>query len=330
MPTAVAGLLYWFAPLDLPSKSIPGESLIYAALPLAWLTIGLIRQIIILQKQVDLEPCPNMSMRDAFQHVLLRSKAAIGTDPNDDSFYPNAESIVRDAARLGRLLVWARPLQDFSGGFRQTLSPIASEKWRDLRLDLMSCVYDAQSTARLSDYSKDPWNQFEDVQVISQQVLSLWPKSNWWERWRDPQDGRRLEWFEQERLGQARHTPEPSDDSTENGQEKEMNNRDPAVTNTRNYVLATCGLFGFPEIFLLANLSDYPLLKLPAAAFGMAITIGVVHIGFLYYEDLYAKNASDENVKFLSWRVRGKFSLLMFVSLVGLGLISILLHVLSV
>ncbi len=141
LPIAATGLLYWFELFGLGPETIPLAWLIYSVPIFSWLIVGLVAQNISLQEKVDLDPTPNMSLRDAFQHTMLMSRFAIGTDPDDEDFYANIESEIRDKARLGQLAVWARPIQEMSGGFRQTLAAVSPEKWDQYRIDLPSCIY---------------------------------------------------------------------------------------------------------------------------------------------------------------------------------------------
>ncbi len=156
-----------------------------------------------------------MSLRDAFQHTMLKSKFAIGTDPDSEDYYTNIESDIRDKARLGQLTVWARPLQAMTGGSRKTLAPVSPEKWDQYRISLPSCIYDSELSALIIDHTNPTWLKHEDAQVNRQQVLSLWPRSSWWERIRDPANVRRLQWFEQERQGPVNPEPLPEEDSDE-------------------------------------------------------------------------------------------------------------------
>lgn len=219
VPTAATGILYWLGELGLTGKTFPVTWLIYAAPLVIWLTGGLLKQAVSLQKKIDLDPVPDMSLQDAFQHTLLRSKRAIGTTPDDEHFYTDVESAIRDEARLGRLQIWARPIQTFPEGFRETLSPIDPVDWDHLKIDLPSCVYNSSESANISDYGASRTRYLEDARVNMLQIFNLWPYASWWERKRDPFYIRRAQWFEQERLGPP-HTQEPPDNSVGNGEPK--------------------------------------------------------------------------------------------------------------
>ena len=105
-----------------------------------------------------------------------------------------------------------------------------------------------------------------------------------------------------------------------------MSNREKAISETRGYVVSVCALIGVGGILSLTNSEHFPFLKISAVAFGLAILIAVTHVGILYWEDLYRPTATDDNVGLCSWRVRGSFTLMLFVILVAVGQIPVILH----
>ena len=150
--------------------------------------------------QNNLDPAPDWSMQDAFQHVMIYSKRAVGTNPDDDNFYTDVEGDLRDAARIGQIKVWAREGHTARGGFRNTLMELSPDVWEHYRISLPTCIYDQEESARITDYRTNPWTEYEDTRVTKTQILSRWPGASWWERWRDPQHKRRLAFFQEERL----------------------------------------------------------------------------------------------------------------------------------
>lgn len=104
--------------------------------------------------------------------------------------------------------------------------------------------------------------------------------------------------------------------------------RDDAVANTRNYVLAVCALLGGADYILFDKIDQYPFAKFSITAFSISIFIALVHIGYLYWDELYGKNQPEGNEKFLSFRVRAQFSLALFLILIALGLAALILNVL--
>lgn len=109
----------------------------------------------------------------------------------------------------------------------------------------------------------------------------------------------------------------------------EMNDRSDVVSNTRNYVLGVCGLLGGADYLLYDKSHEYQSVKVSITAFSIAIIIGIVRIGIFYWDELYGGNHPEGNEKFFSFTMRGKFSLMLFIVLVGVGLVSLLVHALS-
>lgn len=137
-------------------------------------------------------------MREAFRHVLLNSKFALRTDPEAEGIYTNAELAIRDAARGGRIEVWGRPPLKAQGGFGRTLIDVPPEEWNHLVIDLPSVVCDSAMSAMLTGVPSCKAH-YEYVMVNKGQVLTLWPRANWWQRHRDPMRKPRLEWFDLQR-----------------------------------------------------------------------------------------------------------------------------------
>ncbi len=207
VPVTATGLAIWLAPIVSPDDTISVRWLYYLAPITIWLISVPLVTAAKLQLQANLIPEPDYSLRKAFQHVMLHAKVAIGTNPDDENFYTDIEIRLRDSARQGRLMVWARPISNWPGGFRETWLPIKIEQWDQVKIDLPSCVFDSKSSAELRDDGQSSTQYLEDAQVSRHQVHSEWPKASWWARYRDPQFKRRLEYFEQERRGPATGPP---------------------------------------------------------------------------------------------------------------------------
>jgi len=201
LPATVSGIIAWLDYFGVVVADVPVIWFIVAAPVLFWLLVGLLIQAVSLQKNLDLDPVADWSMQKAFQHLMLYSEHSIGTDSDDDAFYTEIEVTLRDAARLGRLCVWARQVQTMRGGFRQTIMNLPQSDWEHLRISLPTCVHDQAESALILDYHTDPWTQYEHAQVNRSQVLNLWPKASWWRRWRDRRYKQRLAFYEKERQG---------------------------------------------------------------------------------------------------------------------------------
>ena len=203
LPATLSGFFALLERFDVVVAAVPMIWLIVAAPVLFWLLGGLLIQAVSLQKKLDFDPVPDWSMQKAFQYLMLYSERSIGTNPDDEAFYTDIEGTLRDAARLGRLCVWARQVQTMRGGFQQTMIDLPQSDWEHLRISLPTCVYDQAESAFVIDYRTNPWTQYEDAQVNRSQVFGLWKKASWWKRWRDRSYKRRLAFYEKERLENA-------------------------------------------------------------------------------------------------------------------------------
>lgn len=144
---------------------------------------------------------PNWSARYALRYLILNSKWALSKNPNEGNILVDAEGTLRDQARLGRIHVWARPKVKMKGTFWETLRRVEEHEWDSLKFDLPSCFDDRWDSAHLIDFSQDMTDQYLDVQVNKEQVLSMWSEASWFSKWRDPQYKRRKRFLETERQG---------------------------------------------------------------------------------------------------------------------------------
>lgn len=199
LPTAASGLLAYWKVLGMPDiGSVPLTWIIPAVPLLLWVLGGLLLKATSLQRAADLDPEPNMSARDAFQHVMLHSKWALGRNPDDGNIYGDVDREIGKAARLGRLKVWGELKPKMRGGFAVRPSEFPAEDWEQLHFDYQSCVSLSPEGAIVVDYRKSEWIYYEKVEVSKTQVFNLWPKANWLERLKDRSRPRRLEFFREE------------------------------------------------------------------------------------------------------------------------------------
>ena len=201
LPAAASGGLALLERTALAGNVVPITWLLIAAPIVFWLIVGLIVEALRLQKIVELEPTADWPMKDAFQYVMLKCKRAINTNPKSDDYYTNVQGDIADAARQGRLTVWARECTQFQGGFRQVLQPFDKEDWGKLHVSLPTCIDATSNGARVIDYGDTKRKEYEDVQVCKAQVTTLWPKASWWEIHRDRYAIKRKEFQEQESNG---------------------------------------------------------------------------------------------------------------------------------
>ncbi|MCR8924035.1 hypothetical protein NO559_14725 [Dasania sp. GY-MA-18] len=108
-----------------------------------------------------------------------------------------------------------------------------------------------------------------------------------------------------------------------------MKTRLEMVSQTRNYVLSVCALVGVGEIVTFTHIPQYPMLRLTATAFALAILIAIVHIGVLWWQALYQPTLGKKRLTFFSGEVRGEFSLLVFILLIALGFLPIIYYAAS-
>ena len=165
----------------------------------AWLLIAYVRRWMASQASIDCNP--NWSAKDAFRYLMVDSKWALKKNPDDGNIYIDVEGSLRDKARLGRLTVWARPKAQISGGLWKTMKKIGENEWDDLTFDLVSCVSDMSTSAHLVDLAQTQSDKYEDAHVNKEQMFFVWPEASFWERHRDPQFQRRIDFFEKERCG---------------------------------------------------------------------------------------------------------------------------------
>ncbi len=103
LPIVTTALLAWLELFGTKDESVSLAWLIYPLPIIVWLIIGLLVQNLSLQRKIDLEIVPDISLQEAFQHAMLTSKWVLGKSPDDDDFYTSIESEIRDKARLGQL-----------------------------------------------------------------------------------------------------------------------------------------------------------------------------------------------------------------------------------
>ena len=194
VPSAASASLGFFG---LPVTLTLGNPLFWVAVlsPVAiWSIIGLLNTAVNLQDKIDLVPQYDVSVREAFHHLIVDSKWVLGKDPHAENFYPEIEGVLRDAARNSRLKVWARaaPAMRGGGGFIETLAEIPPREWRGARFDLPTCM---DFTSPFACMTKSSGDILEDVRVSQKQFLSIWPRANIFEKWNDPQYKRRKEFY---------------------------------------------------------------------------------------------------------------------------------------
>jgi hypothetical protein len=199
LPTAASGILAFWGDLGMPEVgSVPLVWIIPAA-PLAiWIFFGLLNKAVSLQRTADLDPLPDMPGREAFQHVMLHSKWALGRNPDHGNPYEDVDREIGRAARLGRLKIWGELKPSMKGGFAVRPKEFSPEEWEHLHFDYPSCVSHSPEGAIVTDYSGRDWVYYENVEMSREQVFNLWPKANWFERRRDETWQDRLDYFKEE------------------------------------------------------------------------------------------------------------------------------------
>ena len=171
--------------------------------------------------RIDLDPVPDISVRDAFRHLMLDAKWSIGryVKPNEKpaanstggQLYGALEAEMRDKVRAGRLRVWARPQVTSAVGIIQTQIEIQPSLMEGATFDLITCMGVGKS-ARIIDYNTEPWTVYDDVVINKEQMHYLWPKANWIDKKRDKTYKGRLTFFNNELEGDAsvaRQIPKP-------------------------------------------------------------------------------------------------------------------------
>lgn len=177
-PTDPEVAMNWLTEIDvwiINSAAYPGLFVLFTGLVIGFIFVPAIWRN--LQRFIPQQILPDVSAREAFKHLMLDSKWALGKDPDIDGFYNLINGELKDAASLGTLKVWARVRPKMRGGYPEPLTEIEPSRWDKLTFDLPSCMA-AGDTAMLMDYSDSHWVYLEDAQLNKAQILANWPKAN--------------------------------------------------------------------------------------------------------------------------------------------------------
>jgi len=197
LPGAVSALLGFFGFPMIGQFDNPVFWVIVASPLVLWLIGGLLIRAVKLQEKLDIVPHYDASASEAFRHLIMDAEWGIGKDASEDGFITDVEGELRDAARNGRLQVWARTIKTLKGGFKETLVPIPKEKWDFYKFDLPSCMFFGGRHASVSDYTKLPYTNYEDTRISRKQLILNWPKAGYIEKWRDNHYSGRREFYQQ-------------------------------------------------------------------------------------------------------------------------------------
>lgn len=155
---------------------------------------------------LPIAPKPDWSARDAFRFLMLDSKWALGKNVDlnktrwtqedwKTELFAQVEVQLRDAASIGKLLVWGRPQGTSIIGLYTTMQLVDCHEWRRQRFDYISCL-------GIGETAKIVGNQgqvlFDDVKVNKAQIFALWPKATIWEKCHDKYSKNRIKFCQNE------------------------------------------------------------------------------------------------------------------------------------
>ena len=124
---------------------------------------------------------PDLPGRDAFRYLILDSKWAANRGAGAKGFELGfeAEEIVRDAARIGRIKVWGRAKQRLRSTGNNALYQLPQEFWNDGRIDPLTFIYESLGTVSAATPFGAPTVLIEDVQFNRRRFLHEWPRRSW-------------------------------------------------------------------------------------------------------------------------------------------------------
>jgi hypothetical protein len=142
---------------------------------------------------------PNWQGRDAFQYLVLDSKWAANKGPGAKGFElaHEAEEIVRDAARTGRIKVWGRDKQRLRSVGNNALYELPQDFWKDGRIDPLTFIYESLGNVSAARPFGAPTVLVEDLQFNRRSFLNEWPRRSWPFRMIDRRRGERRRIFKE-------------------------------------------------------------------------------------------------------------------------------------
>jgi hypothetical protein len=134
----------------------------------------------ILSRYLD-DRWPNLPGRDAFQYLILESKWVANRGPGAKGFELayEAEEMVRDAARIGRIKVWGRDKQRLRPVGNNALHELPQEFWKDGRIDPLTFIYKSLGNVSAARPFGAPTVLIEDLQFNRRSFLNEWPRRSW-------------------------------------------------------------------------------------------------------------------------------------------------------
>jgi len=126
------------------------------------------------------KPEPNWTLREAFKYLMLDSKWSIGRKVNPFSSgsgpadpYNDMKATINKAIMESKIKFWYQHNTEFG-----------PKDVDDFDIDLTNCMGSGDS-AVLRLFSEGDWTRFDDVMVNKRQFISVWPKANWYQKYKD-------------------------------------------------------------------------------------------------------------------------------------------------
>ena len=127
---------------------------------------------------------PDMSIRDAYKYLMLDSKWSLGQRVNP---YDNAASSQSDGAQLHSKIADELKKAAYTGKLKIWVhhdTELEARSWEKMIIDITTCMGRGDSVL-VHDYKTKPITTYSNAMVNRYQLHSLWPKSNWLEKYKD-------------------------------------------------------------------------------------------------------------------------------------------------
>ncbi len=143
------------------------------------------------------ERWPDLPGRVAFRYLILDSRWAANRAAGAKGLGLGyeAEEVVRDAARIGRIKVWGRDKQKLRSARSNALYELPQAFWKDGRIDPLTFIYESLGTVSAARPFGAPTELIEDVRFSRRGFLAEWPRRPWALRMLDRKRAERLRMF---------------------------------------------------------------------------------------------------------------------------------------
>lgn len=178
LPAAVSGLYSILVKFEIVKADMmmPAIWVIVVAPLILWLIGGLLIQAYSLQKRIDAEPIPDMSIRDVL--VYIGNKTDFSSKPETPEEVQKIGQEIMNAFSCNRLKLWGQIFNENQGSFFgiKPVQELDVDKWRDARLTYQLPNSNEQQLPDL----KMQQEYVVSLQASSAEVKTIWNKRKWW------------------------------------------------------------------------------------------------------------------------------------------------------